>query len=156
MHYLGVDVGKHGGLGVVSTSSTGSVSVEVFDFSKFTEPELTEVFSAYKTDSTALIEKVGAFPGQGVVSMFSFGDINGFIRGCLTALKVPLEFVSPRKWQSAFSCLNETKASKTEHKNVLKAKAQQLYPNIKVTLNIADALLIATYHYRRSTGQISS
>jgi len=39
--------------------------------------------------------------------------------------------------------------TKTMHKNNLKAKAQQLFPHLTVTLTIADALLIAE-HCRRT------
>lgn len=112
-----------------------------------------------------LIEKVWSFPGQGVSSSFTFGQNYGFLRGLLIAMKIPFDEVLPRKWQSEFvvpcekvpklhrdASKEEKKKSnslkskyKKEHKNNLKSKAQQLYPNIKVTLANSDAILICKY-----------
>jgi Holliday junction resolvasome RuvABC endonuclease subunit len=81
-------------------------------------------------------------PRQGVSSTFKFGTSYGFLRGVLVALEVPFEAVTPAKWQRSMSCL--TKGDK----NVTKARAQELFPEVKVTHAIADALLIAEYGRR--------
>lgn len=97
----------------------------------------------------AYIEQVGGYtkgnPAPGS-AMFNFGRNFGFLLGCLQVLRIRTELLTPGKWQKplglgvAGDCI-----SKTEWKNKLKAKAQQLYPNHKVTLNTADALLILEY-----------
>ncbi len=57
----------------------------------------------------AMIEEVGAMPGQGVTSMFSFGYSAGLIRGVLCALEIPTELVRPAKWQKTFGLTNKDK-----------------------------------------------
>ena len=78
-------------------------------------------------------------PGQGVASSFKFGQGFGHLEMALTASGIPHTYVAPQKWQKELQCL--TKGDK----NVSKARAQQLFPHIKVTHAIADALLIAEY-----------
>ena len=85
----------------------------------------------------ALIERVHSMPKQGVASSFKFGMSYGFLRGCLISLGIPFEEIAPQRWQRDMGCL--TKGDK----NVSKARAQQLFPKVKVTHAIADALLIA-------------
>jgi hypothetical protein len=93
----------------------------------------------------AYIEGVNAMPGQGVVSTFKFGMNYGLWQGILVALKIPFERVYPLKWQTAMSCRTGG------NKNISKARAQELFPRIKVTHAIADALLIAEYGRRLYT-----
>ena len=85
-------------------------------------------------------------PGQGGMAMFNFGKGFGHLEMALLGMGVPTVEVTPQKWQKSFQLGNSKScSSKTEWKNKLKAKAQQLFPNIKVTLWSADALLL--YHY---------
>jgi hypothetical protein len=97
----------------------------------------------------AVIEEVGGYVGGGGQpgsAMFKFGRGFGFLLGVLAALKIRTELVRPQKWQAALSLGNsKSHASKTAWKNHLKAKAQKLYPNVKVTLATADALLLLEY-----------
>jgi Holliday junction resolvasome RuvABC endonuclease subunit len=90
----------------------------------------------------AFVERVHSMPKQGVSSTFKFGASWGFIRGVLTALKIPFEEPTPQVWQKAMSCLSRG------DKNVTKAMAQRLYPEIRWTHATADAALIATYGKR--------
>lgn len=87
----------------------------------------------------ACLESVHSMPGQGVASSFKFGRGFGNLEMALTAACIPYTYVTPQKWQKELGCL--TKGDK----NVSKARAQQLFPHIKVTHSIADALLIAEY-----------
>ena len=87
----------------------------------------------------AYLEKVHSMPGQGVASSFKFGQGFGHLEMALTAARIPFSYVTPQKWQKELQCL--TKGDK----NVSKARAQQLFPHIKVTHAIADSLLIAEY-----------
>jgi len=92
-------------------------------------------------------------PKQGVSSTFKFGRGYGFLRGCLVALGIPFEDVTPQTWMRALNVpprrKNETKA---QFKQRLRGVAQQLFPSEKITLATADALLIAEYCRRTSNG----
>lgn len=106
-------------------------------------------------------------PLDGVAGAFSFGWISGGLEWMLLTLGVRYEKVSPQKWQKAMACkprgkvpkeLEDKKARRAlatklarEHKNDLKAQAQALFPQAKVTLTNADALLLAE-HCRRMRG----
>ena len=87
----------------------------------------------------AYIEQVSSSPQMGVVSSFSFGRGYGNLEMALTAAGIPFERVRPQVWQKALGCM--TKGDK----NVSKRKAQELFPDRKVTHATADALLIAHY-----------
>ena len=109
-------------------------------------------FSAdYCGDQTfCLIEKVHAMPGQGVTSMFTFGMNYGALRMALVCHGIPFEAVTPQKWQREFGLVFPRKLglTPTEKKNRHKARAQELFPSLKVTHATADALLICEYGRR--------
>lgn len=87
----------------------------------------------------ACLEKVHSMPGQGVASSFKFGQGFGHLEMALTAARIPFTYVTPQKWQKEMQCLTGG------DKNVSKARAQQLFPHIKITHALADALLIAEF-----------
>jgi Holliday junction resolvasome RuvABC endonuclease subunit len=91
----------------------------------------------------AYIEQVSSSPQMGVVSAFSFGRGYGNLEMALTAAGVPFDRVRPQVWQKAMGCM--TKGDK----NVSKQKAQELFPDKKITHATADALLIALYGSRQ-------
>jgi Holliday junction resolvasome RuvABC endonuclease subunit len=91
----------------------------------------------------AYIEQVHSSPQMGVKSAFTFGQGYGRLEMALTAASIPFERVRPQAWQKALGCL--TKGDK----NVSKRRAQELYPQLKITHATADALLIATYGTRQ-------
>jgi len=109
----------------------------------------------------AVLEKVGGFigdnygiPGMGS-AMFNFGTSFGALEMALTAARIPFEIITPAKWQSGVGVVGRKKSeSKTVWKNRLKAHAERLFPGIKVTLAIADSLLIATYCKRKHEGTL--
>ena len=95
-------------------------------------------------DIIVVVEHVNAMPGQGVTSMFNFGQSFGVIKGICSALSLPIYFVRPTKWKKHFNLINSNKdASRT--------KAIEIYPEISSQLsrkkdsNRADAILIARY-----------
>ena len=92
----------------------------------------------------AHVELVGGFIGhnQPGSRMFTFGQSFGRIEGTLAALQIPTHLVRPQKWQSLLGIGNSAGSPKHQWKAKLKAKAQQLYPTTKVTLQTADALLL--------------
>jgi len=85
------------------------------------------------------LEKVHSMPGQGVASSFKFGQGFGHLEMALTSAKIPFTYVTPQKWQKELGCLTGG------NKNVSKSRAQQLFPHIKCTHAVSDALLIAEY-----------
>jgi crossover junction endodeoxyribonuclease RuvC len=96
-------------------------------------------------DTVMVVEQVNAMPGQGVTSMFNFGQTFGAIKGICAALGLPIFFVRPAKWKKHFELINSSKdASRT--------KAIEMYPSIseqlsrKKDVNKSDAILIARYH----------
>lgn len=134
MHFIGIDPGKSGGVAVISEN--GAFAYKMPD----TERDIFELIQEVGgLECFATIEKVHAMPKQGAKSTFSFGQNYGMLRAFLIACGIPFDEVSPQKWQKELGC--QTKGDK----NVTKAKAQQLYPDIKITHAIADALLIAKY-----------
>ena len=95
-------------------------------------------------DVAVVIEHVSAMPGQGVTSMFNFGQSFGVIKGICSALTLPIYFIRPVKWKKHFNLIGSSKdASRT--------KATELFPNFsnemakKKDANKADAILIGRY-----------
>ncbi len=91
-----------------------------------------------------IVEQVSAMPGQGVTSMFNFGQSYGVIKGICSAMQLPIFFVRPIKWKKYFNLVNTQKdASRT--------KVIEIFPNISSILskkkdaNKADAILIASF-----------
>jgi crossover junction endodeoxyribonuclease RuvC len=99
-------------------------------------------------DIVAYLEEVHAMPGQGTVSMFTFGQGYGHLEQVLADFRIRTIKVRPSKWEKALSLTDKKGTEKREHKNKLKQRAQELFPNIKVTLVNADALLISEYAYQ--------
>ena len=93
-----------------------------------------------------VIEQVSAMPGQGVTSMFNFGQSFGILKGICSAMRLPMYFVRPAKWKKYFGLINSEKgASRT--------KAIEMFPYFssnlskKKDINKADAILIASFYY---------
>ena len=91
-----------------------------------------------------VVEHVTAMPGQGVTSMFNFGQSFGVVKGICAALKLPIYFVRPVKWKKHFNLIGTNKdASRT--------KVIEIFPHIsskiprKKDSNKADSILIAKY-----------
>lgn len=150
----GIDPGASGGIAFLETDTQ---FVSVFKMPE-TEDDLADllrydrIVCAYVeavTPMRAPVDEVGGSRQMGLGSTWKFGQNYGMIRGILAALQIKREFVRPQVWQPALGIPKRDKKSQTEHKNVLKAKAQQLFPGLKVTHAIADALLIAEFGRRQ-------
>jgi len=83
---------------------------------------------------------------QGSTGTFTFGKNYGFLRGCLATIGMPFEDVPPQTWQKLLGC--QTRGDK----NVSKRKAQQLFPAMKCTHKVSDALLLAQFGRLVRTG----
>ena len=93
-----------------------------------------------------IIEQVSAMPGQGVTSMFNFGQSFGILKGICSAMQLPMYFVRPAKWKKYFSLINSEKdASRTRAIEIFPYFSSQL--SKKKDSNKADAILIASFYY---------
>ena len=97
-------------------------------------------------DIRVVIEHVTAMPGQGVTSMFNFGQSFGILKGICSAMRLPMYFVRPAKWKKYFSLINSEKdASRTRAIEIFPYFSSQL--SKKKDSNKADAILIASFFY---------
>ena len=93
-----------------------------------------------------VIEHVTAMPGQGVTSMFNFGQSFGILKGICSAMQIPMFFVRPAKWKKYFNLINSEKdASRTRAIEIFPYFSSQL--SKKKDSNKADAILIASFYY---------
>ena len=93
-----------------------------------------------------VVEQVSAMPGQGVTSMFNFGQSFGILKGICSAMQLPVYFVRPAKWKKYFNLINSEKdASRTRAIEIFPYFSSQL--SKKKDSNKADAILIASFYY---------
>ena len=99
-----------------------------------------------KKDIKVVIEQVSAMPGQGVTSMFNFGQSFGILKGICSAMQLPMYFVRPAKWKKYFNLINSEKdASRTRAIEIFPYFSSQL--SRKKDSNKADAILLASFYY---------
>ena len=144
MIYVGVDPGKKGGYAVIDGDA---VDVFPWDDSSFID-NMADAMNC--GTCVACVEKVGAHPGQGVTSMFSFGQSYGFILGVLAALGIGVQLVPPGTWKKEFSLIGKDKAASIE-------VCKRLFPGVNLLATdkcrkdsdgMAEALLLACYAKR--------
>ena len=153
MRIIGIDPGLSGGIAILDDLKI----FDVFDMPIMSEgkknknqlnsAQLVNIIKKHilpNSDTFVIVEQVSAMPGQGVTSMFNFGQSFGVIKGICSALSLPIYFVRPTKWKKYFNLIKTNKdASRT--------KVIQVYPEISSKLsrkkdsNKADAILIARY-----------
>ena len=109
--------------------------------------ELKKYLSEINIDEACVVvEHVTAMPGQGVTSMFNFGQSFGVIKGICSAMQLPIHFVRPTKWKKYFNLINTSK-------DASRSRAIELFPKVSEKLkrkkdsNKADSILIASYYY---------
>lgn len=140
---LGYDPGVNGGLVVLDAAGGVAFCRGLND--KMGENESLEV--AWAAASALLkaggwegyAEKVGHMSGDGGKGSHTFGYTKGLVRGALRTRGVTLYNVPPQLWQAKLSCMTGGQ------KNVSKRRAAELFPEVKVTHKVGDALLIALY-----------
>ena len=99
-----------------------------------------------KQEIRVVIEQVSAMPGQGVTSMFNFGQSFGILKGISAAMQLPVYFVRPAKWKKYFNLINSEKdASRTRAIEIFPYFSSQL--SKKKDCNKADAILIASFYH---------
>lgn len=133
-YYCGIDPGLSGGICYLDTKNPDMLVYPMPE----TEKDIVELIHEYAGSTVqCAIELVHSMPKNGVKSTFTFGKHYGLLRGALLSAGISFIDVLPNDWQKALSC--QTKGDK----NITKSKAQQMFPKIKVTHKIADAMLIA-------------
>ena len=153
MLIFGIDPGVSGAISILENKKI----IEVYEMPTMIDgkknkrqvngSQVTNIFKdnlKENKETVVAVEHVNAMPGQGVTSMFNFGQSFGVIKGVYAALSLPIYFVRPTKWKKYFNLIKTNKdASRT--------KAIEIYPEISSKLyrkkdsNKADAILIARY-----------
>ena len=136
--FIGIDPGKNGGIAYMYR---GKIDAFKCPIDSNLMAELFESISRGQM-CRVIIEKVHSFPGQGVVSMFSFGQNFGRWEGILSSFSVYYEYVEPKKWQKHYEIKEK---DKKKRKLLLKELAQSVAPDLKITYAISDAILLANY-----------
>ena len=154
MKIIGIDPGLSGGIAVLENNKV----LNIFDMPVMSEgkknkrqlnsAQLVSLIKANiksNEEVAVVVEQVNAMPGQGVTSMFNFGQTFGAIKGVCAALGLPIFFVRPSKWKKHFELINSSKDSS-------RTKAIEMYPTLssqlakKKDVNKSDAILIARYY----------
>ena len=106
---------------------------------------IKRIIKTEKQNIRVIIEQVSAMPGQGVTSMFNFGQSFGILKGICSAMQLPMYFVRPAKWKKYFGLINSEKETSRK-------KAIEMFPYVaaqlskKKDINKADAILIASFY----------
>ena len=154
MRIIGIDPGLSGGIAILDDNKVKEMfDMPVMADGKKNKRQLNSALlvklikdNIKDLENTIMVvEQVNAMPGQGVTSMFNFGQTFGAIKGICAALGLPIFFVRPAKWKKHFELINSSKdASRT--------KAIEMYPSIseqlskKKDVNKSDAILIARFY----------
>ena len=154
MKIIGIDPGLNGAIAILENNKVKKIfEMPVMSEGKKNKRQLNsaQLVNLLKSniesneETVIVVEQVNAMPGQGVTSMFNFGQTFGAIKGICAALSLPIFFVRPAKWKKHFDLINSSKdASRT--------KAIEMYPLIsdklskKKDVNKSDAILIARFY----------
>lgn len=154
--FMGIDPGLSGGIAVLDESgvvlSVRKMPPTPTDILTYLE----EITSGSEVSPVCYIEKVGTgMPGQSSKATATFARHCGHLDMALLALGIPTNTVTPNKWEKFYQLGKSTSVSKSAWKNILKAKAQQLFPMLgkKITLATCDALLLAEYGRKKEIGK---
>ena len=154
MKVIGIDPGLNGAIAVLKDNKVKEIfDVPVMPEGKKNKRQLNsaQLVKLLKDiihdneDVVVVVENVSAMPGQGVTSMFNFGQTFGAIKGICAALGLPIFFVRPAKWKKHFDLINSSKDSS-------RTKAIEMYPSLsdqlskKKDVNKSDAILIARFY----------
>ena len=155
MKIIGIDPGLSGAIAILENNQV----LNIFDMPVMSEGKKNkrQLNSALLVDLikeniqlneevSVVVEQVNAMPGQGVTSMFNFGQSFGILKGICSAMQLPMYFVRPAKWKKYFNLINL-------EKDASRARAIEIFPYFSSQLsrkkdsNKADAILIASFYY---------
>ena len=154
MKIIGIDPGLSGAIAVIKNNKVLNLfEIPVMSEGKKNKRQLNsaQLVKLLKDniegeeEVSVVVEQVNAMPGQGVTSMFNFGQTFGAIKGICAALSLPIFFVRPSKWKKHFELINSSKDSS-------RTKAIEMYPKLsselskKKDVNKSDAILIARFY----------
>ncbi len=153
MRIMGVDPGKHGGLALIVGPQAFAQQIPLAG-KELDLSELAVWIKGWEPD-VAYVERVHAFPKQGVTSVFTFGKVYGSILGVLGALGIRVELVEPTEWKKVVL------AGTTKDKDAAIDYARRAYPGTSLIPEgkrtphdgLADAICIATYGKLREAGR---
>jgi Uncharacterized conserved protein len=124
MRIIGIDPGLSGGIAILDDLKIFDIyDMPIMSEGKKNKNQLNsaQLVNIIKKniisngDTFLIVEQVSAMPGQGVTSMFNFGQTFGSIKGICAALNLPIFFVRPAKWKKHFDLINSSKdASRTK------------------------------------------
>jgi len=152
MIFVGIDPGLSGGIAVIYPDKIKVIPMPIAG--KEIDVHYLVGFLPFNDldqDVIAYVEKVGAFPGQGVVSMWKFGFVTGVIHGILRTLDIPIELVTPQAWKK------EILAGTDKSKEAAIDWCRRVYPNVNLLATprstkphsgMADSLCLAEYGRR--------
>lgn len=153
MIIIGIDPGLSGAIAVLENNEVKKIlEIPVMSEGKKNKRQLNnaQLVNLLKdnikdfNDASVVVEQVNAMPGQGVTSMFNFGQTFGAIKGICAALGLPIYFVRPAKWKKHFDLINSSKdASRTKVIEMYPLLSSQL--SRKKDVNKSDAILIARF-----------
>ena len=128
------------------TMTEGKKNKKQVNGSQIVNEILEKIKELDKREIKVVIEQVSAMPGQGVTSMFNFGQSFGILKGICSSMQLPMYFVRPAKWKKYFNLINSEKdASRTRAIEIFPYFSSQL--SRKKDSNKADAILIASFYY---------
>lgn len=141
---MGIDPGLSGAVAFYFPMVPARISVDDIPLAggEINVHELSRLIRIHRP-TLAVIERVSAMPGQGVVSMFNFGRAYGDVRGAIAAMDVPLHFVTPQKWKKHFSLTADKEQSRLRAIRTFPAVADSF--RLKKHDGRAEAALIALY-----------
>ncbi|OUW73530.1 MAG: crossover junction endodeoxyribonuclease [Pelagibacteraceae bacterium TMED216] len=153
MIIIGIDPGLSGAIAILKNKEVKKIlEIPVMSEGKKNKRQLNnaQLVNLLKeniddlSDVSVVVEQVNAMPGQGVTSMFNFGQTFGAIKGICAALGLPIHFVRPAKWKKHFDLINSSKdASRTKVIEMYPLLSNQL--SRKKDVNKSDAILIARF-----------
>ncbi len=152
MKIIGIDPGLSGAIAVLENKKVLNIfDMPVMSEGKKNKRQLNSALlvnlikdNIKNEEVSVVVEQVNAMPGQGVTSMFNFGQTFGAIKGICAALELPIFFVRPSKWKKHFELINSSKDSS-------RTKVIEMYPKLsnqlakKKDVNKSDAILIARF-----------
>ena len=154
MKIIGIDPGLSGAIAILENNKVLNIfDIPVMSEGKKNKRQLNSALLVdllkeninQEEEVAVVVEQVNAMPGQGVTSMFNFGQTFGALKGICAALELPIFFVRPSRWKKHFELINSSKdASRT--------KAIEMYPKLssqlskKKDVNKSDAILIARFY----------
>lgn len=143
--FIGIDPGKSGGIAYIDTKDNVSGT------EPYSDTALIDLcILAQYSEVICCLEKVGAMPGQGVVSMFSFGKSVGYIKGVLESFRIPYQEITPQKWKREFGLTSDKAASAEVCRKLFPDVCLLATPRCKKPHDgMAEALLMAEYARRK-------